>query len=90
MHLLHNNVFIHGPFDFTMTANGQQSKDSVSIKDVRIIHNHRDLYSNDPPSMNLVSQLSIHCTPLFCTDVDTTKVDKGLLAAPLLSQDHYC
>ena len=90
MYLLHDSVFIHGPFDFTMTANGRQSKDRVSVDDWRVLHNHRDLYSNEPPSMKLVSQLSLHCTPLFHTEVDSTKVDERLLAAPLLSQDHYC
>ena len=67
MYFLYNNVFIHGPFDFTMTANGRQSKYIVSVKEWRILHKHRDLDSNDPPSMKVVSRLSLHCTPLFHT-----------------------
>ena len=90
MHLLHDNVFIHGPFDLTMTANGRQSKDRVSVKNWRILHNHRDVYANNPPSTRMVSELSIHCTPLFYTQVNSTEFDERLLVAPLLLQNYYC
>ena len=78
MHILHNNVFIHGPFEFTMTEYGRQSKDIVSVKDWCILHNHRDSYSNEAPSMKIVSQLSLHCTPLIHIEVDCPIVDKRL------------
>ena len=37
MCLLHNNAFIHGPFDFAMTTNRRHSKDRVSVKDWHIL-----------------------------------------------------
>ena len=89
MYILHDTVFINGAFEFTMTAHGRQSMDRVSVEDWRILHNHRDSYSNEAPSMKLVSQLSLHCTPLFHTEVDCPIVDARLLSAPLLSQNHY-
>ena len=33
MYILHDTVFIHGPFEFTMTARGRQSMDRVSVED---------------------------------------------------------
>jgi hypothetical protein len=90
LHLLHEDVFIHSPFDFTTTTKGRQSRDIVSAEDRRVLHNQCALYSNDPPSMKMVAQLSIHYTPLFNIKVDSTKVDEELLAMPLSTQDYYC
>jgi hypothetical protein len=90
IYLLHKDAFIHGPFDFTMMVKGHQSRDIVSVENWRVLHNHCNLYSNDPPSMRMVAQLSIHCTPLFHTQVDSPKVDEKLLTMPLLTQEYYC
>ena len=89
--LLHNNVFIHGPFYFTMTAKGRQSRDRVFAEDWIVLHNHRDLYFNGIPPIKIVAQLYIHCTPLVHTHVDSpkAKVDERSLAMPLLTQDYY-
>ena len=75
-YLFHNDRFVHGTFEFTVTKKGQQSRDLVSVEDWTVLHNHHKLYFNDPPSMKMVVQLSIHCTPLSHTQIVSRKVDE--------------
>ena len=56
--LVNDCTYIHGPFDFA-AINGRQSHDRVDISDWNVLHAHKSMYSNQPPSLELPTY-SIH------------------------------
>lgn len=74
VHLTHEDVYLHGPFDFA-TVNGRKTRDRVSIDDWKILLSLRDSYHSTPPSLDLPTY-SIH----FDRGVTTTFVCKTINA----------
>ena len=74
VHLTHEDVYLHGPFDFA-TVNGRKTRDRVSIDDWKILLSLRDSYHSTPPSLDL-PMYSIH----FDRGVTTTFVCKTINA----------
>ena len=57
--LTHESVYIHGPFEFA-TINGRTSRDRISLEDWNVLHEHKHMYTNQPPSLELPTY-SVHC-----------------------------
>ena len=74
VHLTHEDVYLHGPFDFA-TVNGRKTRDRVSIDDWKILLSLRDSYHNTPPSLDLPTY-----SILFDRGVTTTFVCKTINA----------
>ena len=90
VYLHHDDIFIHGPFNFTITPNGRQSRDRVEHKDWAVLHDMSHLYKNKAPTLShTLGTISIHCSTLFHTEVASAKVDKRVLSAPMLSSAFY-
>ena len=56
--LTHESTFIHGPFEFAK-INGRKSRDRVAQVDWNVLHAHKDIFLNEPPSLDLPSY-SVH------------------------------
>jgi hypothetical protein len=56
--LTHESTFIHGPFEFT-SINGRKSRDRIALADWEILHQHKTMFTNEPPSLDLPTY-SIH------------------------------
>ena len=50
--LTHTATYIHGPFDFA-TVNGQKTRDRISLSDLEVLIQHKDMYHNEPPNRDL-------------------------------------
>jgi hypothetical protein len=58
VNLTHEDVYLHGPFDFA-TVNGRKTKDRVSLADWTTLLGLRNSYDNPPPSLDLPTY-SVH------------------------------
>ena len=86
VNLTHTSTYIHGPFDFT-AVNGRLTRDRIGVADWQILHNHRSMYRNAPPKMEL-PVFSIHVDrgahSVSCTlsDVASLQATSLLLQSP--------
>jgi len=56
VHLLHEEVFIHGPFDFAM-VNNPKTRDRISKKDWQVLASFSHLFQNPLPSFDVSTYL---------------------------------
>jgi hypothetical protein len=80
VNLTHECNYIHGPFEFA-TINGRKTRDRVASDDWKVLIEHKDLYSNEPPSMELPTySVHIDCG-VHVSFVDETIAKTMLLVA---------
>ena len=90
IYLNHDDNYIHGPFDFTITPDGRQSRDRVKHSDWSVLHDMKHMYKNKAPALShMVGPISIHCNTLFHSEVESDKVTRRLVTAPLISEELY-
>ena len=84
MHILHDDVYIHGPFDFTVT-HGRQSLDRISFDNWQVLHDLRSMFHNTPPKHELHLLCSVHCSQLFDTEYYSNQVTDRVEHTSVLS-----
>ena len=72
VHMTHDDVFIHGPFDFVCTPKGHQGRDRIPLYLWISLRNKHNMYSNKAPSLSMVRKITIYCGTLFHTEVDSS------------------
>jgi hypothetical protein len=83
VNLTHECIYIHGPFEFA-TINGRKTRDRVASDDWNVLIEHKDLYSNNPPSMELPTY-SVHID----RGVHISFVDKTISKTMLLVAEEH-
>ena len=89
VYMTHDEVFIHGSFDFLCTPKGRQGIDRIPLDPWIALRDKLRMYSNKAPSLSMVREITIHCCTLFYAEVNSSRVHEQLLAAPLLSTALY-
>jgi len=58
IHLLHEDTFIHGPFNFA-TINNRKTRDRIAMQDWTVLESHKDMVQNAVPPFD-VPAYSVH------------------------------
>ena len=56
VHLIHEDIFIHGPFDFA-TVNNRKTRDRISKQDWQVLASFSHLFQNPLPSFDVPTYL---------------------------------
>jgi hypothetical protein len=88
VYLQHEDVYLHGPFDFATLPNGRQSRDRIAVADWQVLHSLQHLFANEPPRYDLQSFCSFHCSRLFHSEYYSEQVYQRVVATPTLH--HTC
>ena len=83
--LLHDDVFLHGPFEFAILPSGRKSRDRISLGDWQVLSDLTHMFSNEPPRHDLQNLCSVHCSTLYHSKFISPQVDERVVAAPTLS-----
>ena len=90
MYLSHDNVYIHGPFDFALSKHGRPTRDKIALEDWTMLHNKRQMYANEPPPLTRGGyKFAVNCAVMFHTRVESPRVMERVIAAPLLPVESY-
>ena len=86
-YVAHDDVYIHGPFDFALNARGA-SRDRVSQSDWEKLSSAQHMYCNEAPVMR-PARVSVHCTWLMHQEIEERNVVQWVISAPLLTKNMY-
>ena len=89
MNILHDDIYIHGPFDFTVMKGGRKSLDRVSLDDWQVLHNFSVMFHNAAPKHELHLLCSVHCSPLFHTEHTSSQITEQMEHTSVLSSLCY-
>jgi hypothetical protein len=81
IHIHHENVYIHGPFEFA-SINGRKTKDRISPTDWQILAESKSKFDNEPPPLHSTTAYtySYHTNSQFHTIRQDESVTKRLHA----------
>ena len=89
-YLSHDDVYIHGPFDFSLSQHGRPTRDKISRDDWIVLHDKKCMYANEPPPLTRGGyRFAMHCSVLFHTQIESTEVHERVIAAPMLPVTSY-
>ena len=89
-YLSHDDVYIHGPFDFSPSQHGIPTRDKISRDDWIVLHDKSQMYANEPKALTRGGYMfAMHCSVLFHTQVESEKVSSRVFAAPMLPVTSY-
>ena len=90
MYLSREDVYIHGPFDFSLSKHGTPTRDKISHDNWIVLHDKSHMYSNEPKALTRGGyRFAMHCSVLFHTQIESDEVRRRVLAAPLLPITSY-
>ena len=86
--LLHDKVYIHGPFEFA-TINGRKTRDRIDIKDWAQLVAAEPKYNDAPPDLNMRMMTGLQFSRTFHTAASDASVHARVLATRFIQPEIY-